>query len=34
MLDNANKFMVVAKMYQKWVLTPMQWYKISPQSAN
>lgn len=34
MLDNANKFIVVAKMYQKWVLTPMQWYKISPQSAN
>lgn len=34
MLDNANKFIVVAKMHQKMVLTPMQWYKISPQSTN
>lgn len=22
------------KCIKKWVLTPMQWYKISPQSAN
>lgn len=34
MLDNANKFIVVAKMYQKMGVTPMQWCKIYLQSAN